>query len=116
MENQISKAIRDIRTVHKLTQEGMADMIGVSPAHVGMLEQGRAKPSFDTMKKLKLVYGLSPAALFESDECDVELAATEISILLKTQSNTELQGLLRLLRFAVKVVEVIEQQCNSEGP
>jgi transcriptional regulator with XRE-family HTH domain len=58
MENHTSAVIKKIRLEHNLTQAALAEAVGVSPGHIGTLEQGSAKPSFDLMGKFVLLYNV----------------------------------------------------------
>lgn len=50
--NSIGKYIRKTRTAKGLRQEDLAEMIGLSPVYVGMLERGEKTASLETLVKI----------------------------------------------------------------
>lgn len=56
---QLGKRVRIRRTVLELTQEGLAEKIGVSTSFVGHIERGTRKVSVDTQYSLCKVLGVS---------------------------------------------------------
>jgi len=73
MSKNISSIIKNIRLAHGLTQEKLAEVIERSPGHVGMLEQGRATPSYEVMEKLIEKYDLDANLFFGRASRDAEL-------------------------------------------
>lgn len=49
MEENFGKILRQYRKEHYLTQKQMADLIGLSPNHIGTLESGKKKPRASTI-------------------------------------------------------------------
>ena len=47
-----SEALRNLREERKLTQEELARALGVSRSTIGMYEQGKREPDFETEEKL----------------------------------------------------------------
>jgi len=66
MSKHVATFIKLIRLANGLTQEKLAEVIKRTPGHVGMLEQGRALPSYEVMERLINMYGLD-ANLFFND-------------------------------------------------
>jgi len=72
MSNTIATIIKSIRLAHGLTQEQLAELIDRSPGHVGMLEQGRATPSYDVLVKLVQNFKIDANLLFDGSRQDAE--------------------------------------------
>jgi len=64
MNEQIALIFRTVRTANKMTQADIAEMLGVSPGHIGLLEQGKAKPSYDVMEKMLTLFSIDANLFF----------------------------------------------------
>lgn len=60
---QIGKVARDARLSLKLTQEDIAERVGLTPEVYGRLERGDMLPSTSTLTKLCVALGLSADAM-----------------------------------------------------
>ncbi len=49
--------MRDLRRQQELTQESLAELVGVSPSFVGHIERGEKKASLETMNRLAAALG-----------------------------------------------------------
>lgn len=49
---EYSKTLKDRRLEKDVTQDVVAEAIGVTRAYYGMIEKGERKPSFDVMEKI----------------------------------------------------------------
>lgn len=49
---QIGKRIRRLRKQRELTQEELAEKVGVSTTHVGLVETGKRRMSLKTLQKV----------------------------------------------------------------
>jgi len=100
MSKHIAAVIKNIRLAHGLTQEKLAEVIDRSPGHVGMLEQGRATPSYEVMEKLINKYDLDANLFFK----EKRWAAESISaVIAKSVQNmpSEVRECLRLYAHVV---------------
>jgi transcriptional regulator with XRE-family HTH domain len=52
---RFGKQLRQIRRVKDITQEKLAEEIGVSAEFISNMERGKAAPSFETLEKLARV-------------------------------------------------------------
>ena len=52
---RFGKQLRQIRRVKDITQEKLAEEIGVSAEFISNMERGKAAPSFETLEKLACV-------------------------------------------------------------
>lgn len=55
----IGEHIKEIRTIKKLTQQELADQMGISRSYLGDLEKNRRNPSSETIEKLSETLGVS---------------------------------------------------------
>lgn len=60
--------MRKIRRHNDLTQEGLAELLGVSVEFVSNMERGVNAPSFETIEKIAEVFGLPFSELFTFEE------------------------------------------------
>jgi len=63
---QIGKKLKEIRTGRKITQEELADMAGISPSFLGMIERGERILSIMTLFRLCKALDVTSDALLES--------------------------------------------------
>jgi len=55
--------LRTVRTRRKLTQEALADRIGIHPSYLGSIERGRRNVPLDTLCRLAWALRLEPHEL-----------------------------------------------------
>ncbi len=60
---QLGCRLQLLRTNHDLTQQDVANYIGISRVAVGYLEQGRRIPSLTTLHRIASLYGMTIAEL-----------------------------------------------------
>jgi len=60
---EAGKKIYNARIKRGLTQEELAEKIGVTPASISYYESGKKRPSFEKIKKICLELNLDIAAL-----------------------------------------------------
>lgn len=107
----IGRAAREARRARKLTQEDVADRLGVSAQFYGRIERGHALPSVPTLLRLAEVLEVSADELLGEGEAgteDRDLAAAQAYVDL---DNPRLRRLMRYLRRAspitLRVVRVV---------
>ncbi len=86
-ERIIGVNIQKYRKLKGLTQEALAEMIGVTPHYVGLLETGRRRPS--VMRLVAIANSLSVSAdliLLELLDCRYQIEASEITKRLSVMS------------------------------
>jgi transcriptional regulator with XRE-family HTH domain len=62
------KKLRKIRRYRDLTQERLAELLGVSVEFVSNMERGVNAPSFETIEKIAEAFDLPVSALFTFEE------------------------------------------------
>lgn len=70
--------LREHRRAHSLTQEEVAEKIGVSAQAVSKWESGQALPDCFNLKAIGDVYGISLDVLLETDAADINKTASKI--------------------------------------
>lgn len=58
-----------LREDRKLTQEQVAEMVGISRSFYGHIELGKRNPSFGLAKKIASVFSCSPEDIFFDLDC-----------------------------------------------
>lgn len=61
----VGERIRKARKQRDLTQEKLADMVGVTSTYIGFIEQGQRVPSIKTADKIARVLRIKLSDLFE---------------------------------------------------
>lgn len=61
--------LREFRRGRGLTQEQLADMVGVSYALIAFFESGKRQPSMATAEKIAAALGVTFASLFRPEPC-----------------------------------------------
>jgi len=59
----LQKKIRKYRKEARLTQEELADKVGISRTYMGYIEQGRSVPSLEVLEKIARVLKVKPSEL-----------------------------------------------------
>lgn len=60
----LGKKVQKLRKAAKLTQEELAEKVGVSRAYMGYIEQGRNTPSLEVLEKIARVLKIKLSDLF----------------------------------------------------
>ncbi|MEI6155171.1 MAG: helix-turn-helix transcriptional regulator [Deltaproteobacteria bacterium] len=93
--------IKELRKVRGLSQEELAEMIGIDPKHLSRIEVGNSYPSLDTLEKTAnaLKVELKDFFEFKHHEEEKELAENINKILLESDKSK-----LKLIFRIVKAV------------
>ena len=100
----VGRRIKSIRQSKGITQEGLAEMAGLSPNHVSVIERGVKVSQLDSFVAICNALGVSADALLIDvvDEAKVSYAS-ELSDLLKGQPRDIQMRILRAVRAAIEV-------------
>lgn len=60
----LGKRIRELRKAKNLTQEKLAELVGIGPANISYIETGRFSPSVETLTKLSEALGVYTYELY----------------------------------------------------
>lgn len=62
----MNKTLKIIRVTEDLTQQEMADRLGITRAHYVMIENGRKKGSIDLFRRLQETFNLGDAETWQA--------------------------------------------------
>ena len=81
MNIEIARRLVQLRKAHNLSQEQLAEKVGVSRQAVSKWERAEASPDTDNLITLSKLYGLSlDAMLFSKDEPELPVRAAEANV------------------------------------
>lgn len=107
----IGRAAREARRARKLTQEDVADRLGVSAQFYGRIERGHALPSVPTLFRMAEVLDVSADDLLGDDDAGVEDIDQAAAQAYPELDNPRLRRIMRYLRRAspitLRVVRVV---------
>ncbi|ANE45880.1 hypothetical protein SY83_05680 [Paenibacillus swuensis] len=66
--NTIGEKVKAIRKKHNLNQIDFADTIGISQGRLSEIEQGKTKPSAETLNELRKKFYVDLNWLFDEDD------------------------------------------------
>ncbi|MGI6622873.1 MAG: helix-turn-helix transcriptional regulator [Clostridiaceae bacterium] len=66
----LGAAIKNARMEKKITQEQLAEMVGITSIHLKQLESGRRKPSIDVLYALSRTLNISVDSIFFPERTD----------------------------------------------
>ena len=69
----VSESLKKVRKEHKLTQQDIADVLGVDRSTYTFYETGKTSPSIQTLQKLSNIYNVTIGYLAGSEENRPEL-------------------------------------------
>ena len=103
MDNQaVGKRIRNARVAKGLTQEQLAEMAGLSPNHISVLERGIKSPQLDSFVSVCNALGVSAdAMLIDVVDAATEYVASELSRLLQNQPRDIQKRIIRAVNAAI---------------
>ena len=61
----LGKRIREIRKSRRITQEQLAEMLGIGPANISYIENGKFTPSMENFEKMVEIFGVEPYELYQ---------------------------------------------------
>lgn len=100
----LGKRIRRLRDRLELTQDELAEAVGLNPKHLSNMERGKENPTFDTLLRLAKALKVEPweMLLFEEESANEQILRARIANLLdKASTDDELRLIARLLRAAL---------------
>src|SRR5574344_400641 len=104
IKKEIGKNIKAYRKLKGLTQEELAEKIGIEPPSMSNLERGKFTPSVETLQKLSDILGIKPYEFYVFDEeGDIE----KRNILIK-----EIKEKSRIMRLLNDFHKVVKKELN----
>lgn len=68
MNNKPRNALKILRKERKITQEQLAEILGVTPDYVSIIERGKQNPGFHLAKKIADIFEKTVDEIFFADE------------------------------------------------
>lgn len=97
----LGKRIQEIRKSKKMTQEQLSELIGIEPASLSNIENGKYYPTAENLDKIFSVLNVKPGELFEFEhQASQDELLDEMFFAMK--SNKELTVLMYKFYNAVK--------------
>ena len=104
----LGEKIRNIRKSKNLSQEHVAYLASLSPAHLGQIERGNKKPTVETINKIAEALDVTIIDLFNFDIPQVEVLAEKshgnlhtINLLLKGMDEESLSEVLKSIKAMI---------------
>lgn len=98
--------IKRKRTNLKLTQEKLAERIGVTAATISLYESGERKPELDRIKKLSVTLGVSVIEMLDIEIPDADL---DIALRAKDLSREDIEKVKEYIK-AIKYVRKYQEK------
>ncbi|MBR5619339.1 MAG: helix-turn-helix transcriptional regulator [Clostridia bacterium] len=99
---QLGKVIKNARVKNNLSQEQLAELLGVSPSHIKHMESGLRKPSVENLFQLVQILHFSLDALIQPELLGMDERAQDIRTLLADCSPQQLELISDLIRAVRK--------------
>jgi transcriptional regulator with XRE-family HTH domain len=96
---EFGRLVRSIRKARKLKSWKVAEQVGIEVKHLGRIERGEKRPSFELIVALADALSVSPAEFFEFEPvaADSKSLKREIALQLKPQDLGQLKKARDLL-------------------
>lgn len=95
--------IKELRKLRKVTQEKLAEKIGVDPKYVSFIEVGRSSPSLEALENIAQALDVDIKDLFEFSHHEARPASIDqIYSVLETVTDDQLKILHRIVKAFVK--------------
>lgn len=106
LQNNLGEKIRQLRKANGLTQEQLAEKVGIDNKHLSRIEKGRHMPTYRIIKKLADVLNIDIETLDENNTNEIvqpdKIYLKALHILNSAKSETEKKYYLEALQHAQK--------------
>ena len=97
IKDSLGIRIKELRKEHSMTQEHLAELIGIDPRNLIKIENGQTFPRVQTLDKIIEIFNITPDEIFKSDHLrDVETLKHKI---IEKLNNDD-----KLVRFIYKII------------
>lgn len=94
------KRIKELRKYNRITQEKLAEMIGIEPQQVCRIEKGVCFTTIETLEKLSKVLNVDMEELFKFSHLKLKSDLTvEINAMIEKANDKEIQLIYRLIKY-----------------
>lgn len=92
--------IRELRKARRLTQEQLAELLGIEQKHISLIELGKSYPSLDRLMRIAEILGVPLPSLFDFAHHEQEALSPEVMAKkIVGMSEHERQLLYRIAEF-----------------
>ena len=114
---KIGNVLKTRRKELKMTQDGVAEMIDVSPGFIGQVERGETSLSLNTLDKLIKTLALDPNAIFSvKKSCSSDDLLTELLLTFQQLNDEDRELILYIARFLLtKHNKIINADDQNSG-
>ena len=99
----IGARIKDAREAANMTQETLAEKVGISRTHISVIERGVKAPKLETFVVIANVLGVSAdTLLFSVVDKSCESVASELSIMIEKLPQKERERKLEAIRMLLQ--------------
>jgi len=96
-KGKLGNAIRKARIEKNISQEALAEIVGITPTHLKHIESEHRKPSIEVLFKLAETLNISLDSILFESESENEALNKKISLLLNKCSQKQLKIVQALL-------------------
>lgn len=101
------KRLKELRAERSLTQEKLAELVGIEPASIGMIEIGKRAPSFKTLQKIAEALDIQYFELFKAEDANTPNALQ--ALILKETENLNPKILKHILKSIKDLKEFLKE-------
>lgn len=65
IKKQLGQRIREMRKARRITQEQLAEMLGIGTANISYIENGKFAPSIENFEKMVKIFDVEPYELYK---------------------------------------------------
>ncbi len=94
--------IKELRKAKKLSQEELAELVGIEPRHMSRIEVGKSYPSLDRLERIAKALDVELRDFFDFAHLEARPVNVEqINGMLMTMSDEDLKKIARILKVFV---------------
>lgn len=110
-KGQLGNAIRQARIENNISQEALAEMVGITPSHLKHIESEHRKPSVEILFRIAQVLHMSLDHVIFQPDFSAQYKIKEIDNMLTKCSVNELQIILDVIRSLQKNRDSFDTYC-----
>lgn len=101
LKKLLGKRIKELRKARGITQEQLAEMLGIGTPNISYIENGKFAPSIENFEKLSKIFDVEPYELYKfSHQKTAEKMKEELFYILNNDEN--------MLKLIYKIYEAIK--------